>query len=417
MTTRLTFAFALLVAGCSSTDTGIDNAGGMGNGGSTGSSSGGSLSTSGTQPAGGSTSAGGSESTGGESTGGAAGGGVTVGRPSYNTGTGFFTLNNKLYDANGIEFQMKGVDTCHYDQNWASCSSNCGIPNSHANVNRIGMPLWSSISTTTLQNLMNKMITQHVVPMPGVWYVDGSYADAMNVTCKDDAGSGSAFDTAVGQWVTRAALFKPFEKYMLLNIANEWGPSDSTVWRDAYISAVGRLRQAGYLCTLVVDAGGCGQDVNDIVKYAKAIYDSDPQHNIVFDEDIYGQWASQGKESWQTDLTQGFDQMQATGLPIMIGEFGPGNDVGPSPTILTPATIMQAANAHGFGWLAWAWDDGYGQGAAGFELSNQGAFSLTGASPTNGSYPNNTDLSAYGNEVVLNPSVGTFANAKPATIF
>ena len=124
-----------------------------------------------------------------------------------------------------------------------------------------------------------------------------------------------------------------------------------------------------------------------------------------------------GLEDWQTDLVTGLDELQATGLPILIGEFGPGSDIGPSPTMMTPGTIIQAANDRGFGWLAWAWDDGYGEGDNGFELSNWGEFSLTAGDPTNGEYPDNTDLSAYGNEVVLNPSFGTFANAKAATIF
>jgi hypothetical protein len=410
-------------SGASATNTQAGQGGGTTSGGAnlTGGASevgsgGGSLAVGGMAEVGGQVSMGG---TSGIATGGAAGGTSTVARPSYNTGTGFFTLNGKLYDANGVEFRINGVNTCHYDQNWASCSSNCGIPNSHANVNRIGMPLWSAISTATLQNLMNKMISERIVPMPGVWYVDGSYADSSNVTCKENAGAGSAFATAVSQWVARASLFKPFEKYMLLNIANEWGPSGSTVWRDVYIDAVTQLRQAGYLCTIVIDAGGCGQDPGDIIKYAQTVYEADPQHNIVFDEHVYGGWATEatGIQSWQVDLTTGFDQLRATGLPILIGEFGPGKNVGPSPTMLTPGTIIQAANAHGFGWAAWAWDDGYGQGANGFELSNQGAFSLSGSVPTNGSYPNNTDLSAYGNEVVLNPTYGTFANARAATIF
>ena len=139
----------------------------------------------------------------------------------------------------------------------------------------------------------------------------------------------------------------------------------------------------------------------------------------MFDEHIYGQWATAatGEATWQTDLSTGFDQMQATGLPILIGEFGPGRNIGPSPTMVAPGTIIQAANARGFGWLAWAWDDGYGTGNNGFVLSNQGAFSLTEGAPTNGSYPNNTDLSAFGNDVVLNPSYGTFVSAVPATIF
>ncbi len=399
--------------------------------GNAGSSSGG---TGGNAQSGGSSALGGSN-TGGSNTGGSsanagtsgasagasgsAGSGGAVTRPSYNTGTGFFTVNGKLYDANGQEFHMMGVDTVHYDENWASCTSNCGIPNSHANVNRMGVPLWSAIPSATIQNLMNRMIAAHIVPVAGVWYVDGSYADASNVTCQEDSGAGSAFSTAVSEWVAREPLFKPFEKYMLLNIANEWGPSDKVGWRDAYTAAVAKLREAGYLCTLVIDAGGCGQDVNDIVKYAQAIYDSDPQHNIVFDQHVYGLWASKatGEASWQTDLTTGLDQLKATGLPILIGEFGPGKNIGPSPTPLTPASIIQAATARGFGWLAWAWDDGYGTGNSSFVLSNQGFFSLTNGAPTNGGYPNNTDLSAFGNEVVLNPTFGTFKNARPSGIF
>lgn len=360
----------------------------------------------------------GGDSSQGGSSAGASGvaGGSGVARPEGNTGIGFFTKDGKLYDANGVEFRIKGVNTCHYDENWASCSSNCGIPNSGANVNRIGTPLWSSISSTTLQGLMDRMISQKVVPMPGVWYVNSSYSDNDNVTCKDDA---AAFETAVSQWVSRAALFKPYERYMLLNIANEWGPSNSTAWRDAYIDAVGQLRDAGYLCTLVIDAGGCGQDLDDIAKYAQAIYDSDPQHNIVFSEHVYGMWGSEatGLESWQIDLADGFDQMAATGLPILIGEFGPGRDIGPSPTMMTPGTIIQNADDHGFGWLAWAWDDDYAAGDDGFALSNQGGFSLSNGEPDHGEYPDNTDLTAFGNEVVLNPSFGTFGNAQPATIF
>jgi mannan endo-1,4-beta-mannosidase len=340
-------------------------------------------------------------------------------RPAYNTGTGFFTLDGKLYDANGAEFHPKGVDTKHYDQEWASCITDCGIPHSHANVNRISTPLWSSIPAQTLQNLMNKMIGQHIVPIPGIWFVDSSYSDSSNVTCQQNSGPDSAFQTAVDQWIARASLFKPFEKYMLLNIANEWGPANSPSWRDAYIDAVRKLRDAGYLCTLVVDTGGCGQDVNDIVEYAEAIYDADPQHNLLFDQHVYGVWTTVdvGDQTRQTNLSKGFDQLKATGLPILIGEFGPGRNIGPSPTMVPPGTIIQAADAHGFGWMAWAWDDEYGSGDESFALSNRGTLSLTNGVPANGAYPSNTDLSKFGNEVVLNPDYGTFRAASPATIF
>src|SRR5450755_1846864 len=44
----------------------------------------------------------------GSTTGGSTAG--KVARPSYNTGKGFFVLNGKLYDANGAEFRIRGVN-------------------------------------------------------------------------------------------------------------------------------------------------------------------------------------------------------------------------------------------------------------------------------------------------------------------
>jgi len=151
------------------------------------------------------------------------------------------------------------VNKCHYDAAWP------GIPKTHSNTIRWGVPLWldGSVSRKVMQDSVNAKI----VPIAGVWYTAGTYADTDVVTCKEDT---AIFTTAVDQWVAQAATFKPFEKNLLVNIANEWGPSTSA-WRDAYITAVGRLRGAGYLSTLIVDAGGCGQDPTTIVNYATAI--------------------------------------------------------------------------------------------------------------------------------------------------
>jgi mannan endo-1,4-beta-mannosidase len=319
----------------------------------------------------------------------------TVARPSYNTGTGLFVVGNRLYDANGVEFRIRGVNKCHYDATWP------GIPKAHANTIRWGVPLWLDASVSS--GLMQDSIDAGIVPMAGVWYTAGTWADADNVTCKD---STDVFETAVGQWVAQAETFKPFERNLLVNIANEWGPADSTVWRDAYIDAVGRLRTAGYLGALIIDSGGCGQDTNDIVRYGREVFDSDPQRNIVFDVHIYGLWANGDGESWQTDLTTGLDALVDTGLPLLIGEFGPGRNIGPSPTMMTPGEIIQACDARGVGWLAWAWDDpAYGATDDSFALSY------------NGDYNSTDDLTTYGKEVVENPSYGLLALARPATTF
>jgi hypothetical protein len=164
------------------------------------------------------------------------------------------------------EFRIRGVNKCHYDAAWP------GIPKTHANTIRWGVPLWLSASVSS--KLMQDSINAKIVPIAGVCFTAGTYADADNVTCKEDT---AYLTTAVDQWVAQSATFRPFEKYVLINIANEWGPVNGTVWRDAYVTAVSRMRAAGYLGTLIVDAGGCGQDAPDVAKYAQAIFDSDPQ--------------------------------------------------------------------------------------------------------------------------------------------
>jgi mannan endo-1,4-beta-mannosidase len=190
---------------------------------------------------------------------------------------------------------------------------------------------------------------------------------------------------------------------MILNVANEWGPS-GTAWRDAYITAIGRLRTAGYLCPISVTSGGCGQDNGDLAQYAAAVFDSDPQKNVIFDQHIYGNWADGNGQSWQTDLNTGLDALVATGLPMIVGEFGPGRNIGPSATNMTPDAIIQACEKRGIGWLAWAWDD---------PASN--ADDTWFALSKNGDYSSSADLTTFGKTVVENPTYGLLALARPAT--
>lgn len=316
-----------------------------------------------------------------------------VKRPDYNTGTGFFVVNGKLYDANGIEFRIRGTNKTHYDVEWP------GIPKTGANTIRWVTPLW--LSPDSLAQLMQSTIDKGIVPMPGVWYTTSTWDEADNVICKEDVASLRA---AVDLWVAQAATFKPFERYILVNIASEWGPGDSLVWRDAYIQAVADLRAAGYLGTLVIDTGGCGQNPADIVRYGQDVFDSDPQHNIVFDVHVYGMWSNDGGEPWQTDLATGLDNLARTGLPILIGEFGPGRNIGPSPTLITPGAIIIACESRGFGWLAWTWDD------PPYDVPDDSfAMSFTG------DYNSSADLTTFGKEVVENPAYGLLQLAQPAT--
>jgi mannan endo-1,4-beta-mannosidase len=307
-----------------------------------------------------------------------------VARPSYNTGSGFFVLGGKLYDANGVEFHIRGVNKLHWD------AASPGIPKTHANTERWVIDFTKS--TATNLQLMQQTIANHIVPMPGNW--EG--------TCDEDPATLAHI---VDEWVAQAPAWKAIDGEIILNVANEWGPA-SAVWRDSYITAVARLRAAGYLCTISITSGGCGQDNGDLVSYAAAVFASDPQKNVMFDQHIYGLWSNGNGQSWQTDLATGLDALVGTGMAVIVGELGPGRNIGPSPTPTAPGDIIQAADARGLGWLAWAWDD---------PASN--ADDTWFALSRNGSYNSSVDLTIFGQDVVENATYGLLARARAVTAY
>jgi hypothetical protein len=84
---------------------------------------------------------------------------------------------------------------------------------------------------------------------------------------------------------------------------------------------------------------------------------------------------------------------ESTGAAFVVGEFGPGRNIGPSPTTLTPQEVIGAAEANHLGWMAWAWDD---NDLASSESDNSG-FALAYRAATYGS---SSDLTIFGQEVV-----------------
>ena len=300
---------------------------------------------------------------------------TTVARPIGNTGKGFFVLGSKLYDPNGKEFRIRGVNRNH----WDSYGTPAGLPLSNANTERVVLSF--AKDTNYNWNIVSKeMLANKIVPIPGNW----------QGTCKADPATLTAI---VDTWVAQASTWTQLNNTGLINIANEWGPANSTVWRDSYVAAVSRMRAAGYTGTLVIDSGGCGQDAQDIIKYAGAVLAADPQKNILFDIHVYGGFHFPATASWMQDYATAMAQLKATGLPLIIGEFGPGKNIGPSPTMVTPQKIIADAEANGFGWMPWSWDDNNLQACA----SDDNGFSMTTKC---GTYKTDADLTAFGKVVV-----------------
>jgi len=325
--------------------------------------------------------------------------GGTVSRPSYNTGNGFFVLNGRLYDPNGNEFRIRGVNRNHYDSN-----SSAGIAKSGANTVRIFVETDYGQSVAGLVNIVQ---TQHI-DQKEVPIVTSPIYGGTNTSC---SSSTTLFNSVVSNWAATASSWTPLNKWMIVNIANEWGPANSTVWRDSYISAIAKMRAAGYLGPLLIDAGGCGQDPNDLSNYATAVFNSDPQKNVIFGFHFYG--LANGYSTvaqMDTIFAELAALSNAQGMVFAITEFGPGRDIGPSPTMVTPGQVITAAEANGLGWTAWAWDDNDLASCT----SDNNWFSMTYHC---GIYTQTSDLTLYGQDVVLNPIYGISAHAKRATIF
>jgi hypothetical protein len=414
---------------------------------------------------------------------------TTATRPSYNTGPGFFVLNGALYDANGKEFRMRGVNRNHYDSNSAA-----GLTKSKANTVRLFVETNYGATFPGLETIVqNDHVANKEVPI----ITAPSTTSGTGTSCNNAAATLT--DVVANSWVAPASDWRKLDKYSIVNIANEWGPSNSTTWRDSYISAISAMRTAGYLGTLLVDAGGCGQDLDDLVQYSGDVFTSDPQKNIMFALHLYGSVNDysatvasikkgnptvvtisktsvchpfapsycpalnqnntySGITAYAISGAQGMTQINGTqaapqnvggasgawtitldvdsttfgdytsgativdgngnyalriaklaslraktGAAYAVTEFGPGKNIGPSPTLVTPLEIITEAEKNGLGWLGWAWDDN-NQGGGG---TNNEWFGMTYKGP--GTYASDADLTMFGQEIVLgctNPAPG-----------
>lgn len=336
---------------------------------------------------------GGATGTGGvPGSGGATGTGVS--RPASNTGVGFFALGSKIYDANGAEFVIRGINHTHW---WGSNDVEAipYIANAHPNTVRAVFGDGMGATTPDAKRAVAQAYIDHGIA-PMVEYHSG--------TCKPDA---SYLQSIVDMWVDPAnvAWLNALERYTILNIANEWGPN-STVWRDAYIDAVARLRAAGIKNLLVIDSGECGQVAETVTTWGRQIFDADPEKNVAFSVHMYTYWRDPGDPtvgSWgglqPYDMNAELDALVGTGLPIIVGEFS--WDPSDSVTYSTrPA--LKLYESHHVGWLAWSW--------------NQNQDPLLDL-VTGYTYAADTDLTAFGKLIVTDPEVGLKALATPATVF
>ena len=200
--------------------------------------------------------------------------------------------------------------------------------------------VWNTSGTAArLQQIVDKCVSLSLKPI---------------IELHDATGGSdtSSLNTCVNYW-TRSDIKTVLNSSSTIwvNIANEWGPSNSTVWRDGYISAVNTMRTAGITNVLVMDAGGWGQDSNDILNYASSIMSSNSNKNVMFSIHMYGSWNSNSTiDNFLTNCIN-------NNIPIMVGEFGYNYNNGSNnlSCSVDAVHLMTECKSLGIGFLPWSW--------------------------------------------------------------
>jgi len=252
---------------------------------------------------------------------------------------GFSISGTSLIDANGNNFIMKGINV---PLAWFIDDVNNNISNirNRTGANTIRIVVSTDTSDSAWQTCVQRCIDNNMIPM----------VELHNVTCLDDANS---LNQMAQFWASKSSfLTRPdIAKYILINIANEWGSwalatNNAVAWRNAYRTAITTMRNAGINTTLIIDAPNCGQDRNNgstIKAYGKELQSYDPRHNLLFSVHFYGEWGFNAS----SNVSSGLPSIKNAGIPIIVGEFAANEGI--------EVNTMNTCQSNGIGWIAWSW--------------------------------------------------------------
>ena len=205
---------------------------------------------------------------------------TSISRPNYNKSEGFFTLDGKLYDANGNEFIPRGINNLHiyYDDN---NDNNNQAYDALDNIASFGFNsvriVWEvdfldrPTNDDMLEKIIQRTIDLNMVPVVEIHDFTGS------------TDKQALLNKGVKWWTDRAALWQKYEKYLIIDIANEFGnhamayQGNRRAFPDIYKEAITRMRNAGIDNTLVVEPFEWAKDYTLIRDYGQEIYHHDPQ--------------------------------------------------------------------------------------------------------------------------------------------
>ncbi|MDO3684844.1 cellulase family glycosylhydrolase [Micromonospora sp. C28ISP2-4] len=261
-----------------------------------------------------------------------------LGQPAH-AATGFSVLNGRLYDANGVEFVMRGVNHAHtwYPQQTSSFANIKALGANTVRVVLASGDRWTKNSAADVANVISLCKANRLICV----------LEVHDTTGYGEEGAAATLAEATDYWLSIADVLKGQEKYVIVNIGNEpFGNQGYSAWTTDTSNAIKRLRAAGLTHTIMVDAPNWGQDWSFTMRdNAGTVFAADPQRNTVFSIHMYGVFDT------AAEISDYLGRFRTAGLPIVVGEFGFNHSDG-NPD---EDAIMAYSQANGIGYLGWSW--------------------------------------------------------------
>ncbi|MGX7828651.1 cellulase family glycosylhydrolase [Actinokineospora sp. 24-640] len=306
--------------------------------------------------------------------------------PTASAATGLRVQNGRLYESNGNEFVMRGVNHAH---TWypGETSSFANIKATGANTVRVVLSngtRWTRSSGADVSNVISLCKANKLICV----------LEVHDTTGYGEQSGAATLAQAADYWLSadiKSALAGQ-ENYVILNIGNEpFGNVGHQNWTTHTSQAIGRLRAGGYDHVIMVDAPNWGQDWSFTMRdNAAQVYAADPTGNTMFSIHMYGVFDT------AAEVSAYLNAFVSARLPILVGEFGHDHSDGNPDENAIFATTQQLR----LGYLTWSWS-GNGGGVEYLDM-------VTAFNPA--------QLTSWGQRAV-NGANGIKATSREATIY
>ncbi|WP_123864503.1 cellulase family glycosylhydrolase [Chitinophaga barathri] len=162
-------------------------------------------------------------------------------------------------------------------------------------------------------------------------------------------------------------VIKKYERYLVINIANEAGDNTITMadFVQTYTAIVKKMRNAGIRVPLMIDAANWGRNEQYLLENGASLLKNDPGKNLLFSWHIWDSGISEER------ISRAIDQSIEKDIPLVIGEFAPMEVK--CKCCIPYRFIMKYAHKQQIGWMAWSWGPGNSD-CPGMDMTSTGVF-------------------------------------------